>query len=434
MRRDLSTLTLLFLACVAIFLATLRLPRADGLLIGSDGILYYCYVRSLAIDGDLDLGNEYAHFGPLAGIDAASPPTPAGRPPNRMPIGMAIVWMPFFLAAHSAASLLGYPVDGYGTLHQAAVCLGSMIYGWIGLLLSYRLCREYADATSALIAVVVMWLGTNIIYYMVAEPSMSHMASLGLVAVLLAWWRFGEASVLYWVGLGALGGMAALVRPQDGLFLLLPVIDWGHRAIGLARIGSARLRRHVVAGALMLFTALAVYAIQLWAWWLIYGSLLDSSYLYGGAHRFAWLQPHIFDVLFSLRHGLFTWHPLYLAATVGLCLLARRNAAYAGLCLLAVVCQIYIVGAWDRWWQGDAFGGRMFISCGPVFAVGLAVLVQTLRHLHWAVVALPALILVLWNAAFLVQYRFDFIPRNGAITMEQLVWDKLTLPLELGRR
>ena len=115
-------------------------------------------------------------------------------------------------------------------------------------------------------------------------------------------------------------------------------------------------------------------------------------------------------------------------------MLARRNAAYAGLCLLAIGCQIYIVGAWDRWWQGDAFGGRMFISCAPLFAIGLAVLVHRLRHLHWAAVALPALILVLWNAAFFIQYRFDLIPRNGPITVNQLIRDKLTLPFHLRDR
>jgi hypothetical protein len=54
--------------------------------------------------------------------------------------------------------------------------------------------------------------------------------------------------------------------------------------------------------------------------------------------------------------------------------------------------------------------------------------------MHRPLLAAAALALVLWNAAFLVQYRFDFVPRNGPITWAQLVQDKLSLPLDLWRR
>jgi hypothetical protein len=86
-----------------------------------------------------------------------------------------------------------------------------MLYGFIGVLLMYRLCSEHADAESALVAVTLIWFGGNIIYYMVAEPSMSHMASLGTVSALLAWWRLWprRSSALYWTVLGILGGLAA---------------------------------------------------------------------------------------------------------------------------------------------------------------------------------------------------------------------------------
>jgi hypothetical protein len=435
MSRPVLGLSVLFFGCVAVFVTTLGLPRSDELLIGSDGILYYCYTRSLAIDGDLDLANEYAHFSRFPGFGEIPEATPAGRLPNRMPIGLALLWLPFFLIGHAVAWLAGAPLDGYGEIHQSAVCLGSMIYGWLGLLASYRLSCEYADKTSALIAIVVLWFGSNVIYYMVVEPSMSHMASLAVVGTLIASWRFGDRrSNWHWAALGALGGAAALVRPQDGLFLLLPATDWAFRATTLIRTRSPQLRQHCAGGALMLGAALAVYSIQLWAWWVTYRSILDSSYLYGGAHRFNWLRPHLVEVLFSLRHGLFTWHPVYLAAAGGFWLLARRNWTYASSCLIAILLQVYIVAAWDRWWQGDAFGGRMFISCVPLFTIGLALVVERFRSMHRPLLAAAALALVLWNAAFLVQYRFDFVPRNGPITWAQLVQDKLSLPLDLWRR
>ena len=50
------------LACLLAFLLTIPLPRADGQLVGSDGVYYYVYLPSLLLDGDLDFSDEYAYF------------------------------------------------------------------------------------------------------------------------------------------------------------------------------------------------------------------------------------------------------------------------------------------------------------------------------------------------------------------------------------
>lgn len=432
-RRPIATLSLLFAGCVAVFLITIPVPRTDGLLIGSDGVSYYQYVRSLVIDGDLDFRDEYLHF---VGPGRIPADTPAGRPPNKMSIGLGLVWMPFFVAAHAVSAILGFPTDGYSYIYQAAVCLGSMTYGFIGLLLTYHLCREYADAASAVVAVALIWFGSNVIYYMVVEPSMSHMASLGAVSALLAWWRFDRPDrARHWIVTGALGGLAALIRPQDGLFLVLPAGQWMTGAITLARSGQwNRLGAHTGRGLAMTAAAALVFAIQVWAWVIVYGSVRGSGYFYVDEEVFTWTKPHLVAVLFSPYHGFFTWHPVYLAGLLGLWWVARTDAAYAWWLLLSWALQVYVVASWYAWWQGDAFGGRMLISCAPIFAIGLSQLVVQLRRGGWSRVVIPSAALLLWNFAFLVQYRFGFIPMGKPITLQQLVWGKLTLPFELWQR
>jgi hypothetical protein len=433
-RWPIAILGLLFVACVLLFLLTIPLPRVDNLLIGSDGILYYHYVHSLVIDGDLDFTNEYLYFD---GPDAVPGPTPAGLPPNRMSIGVGIVWLPFFLLAHASAWLFGLPADGYSYLYQAAVCLGSMVYGFIGLLMIYRLCRQYAGPITSVISVTLVWFGSNVIYYMVAEPSMSHMASLGAVSSFLAWWRLdkGRNSALYWVVLGTLGGLATLIRSQNLLFLALPVFQW---LIEGVRLWQGHRREDLVAhagrGALMALAALLVFSIQLWAWWTVYGSVFESGYSYGDQQNFYWLDPKVLQVLFSLHHGFFTWHPVFLIGAVGLWWVAREDRAYALLLVTAFALQLYVVAAWRVWWQADAFGGRMLISTAPIFALGLAQVVKRLRRVHWLWVVVPGMVVLLWNLAFFIQYRFGFIPMGEAITFRQLVWDKFALPVELLRR
>src|SRR5438552_1720015 len=87
----------LFLFSLLFFLALLRVPRVDGQLLGSDGVYYYVYLRSLVIDHDLDFTNEYTYYHVST---ATAPKTPTNLAPNKYAIGPALLWMPFFLAAH----------------------------------------------------------------------------------------------------------------------------------------------------------------------------------------------------------------------------------------------------------------------------------------------------------------------------------------------
>jgi hypothetical protein len=212
-------------------------------------------------------------------------------------------------------------------------------------------------------------------------------------------------------------------------------MEWLVAAALLARAGrGGRVGVHLAHGVTTVAAAAAVFALQLWAWWAVYGSVYSSGYFYSGHEGFDWWHPQIVGLLFSPFHGLFTWHPIYLAGALGLWLVARNDRAYAALLGLGAAVQVYVVGAWYTWWQGDSFGGRMLISSAPIFAIGLAPVVARLRRVGWWLVAAPAAVLLLWNLAALVQYRFGFIPMGEPITWRQLLWDKLTLPFDLWQR
>jgi hypothetical protein len=148
----------LFLFSLLFFLALLRVPRVDGQLIGSDGAYYYVYVRSLVIDHDLNFANEYAYYR-LSAI--TNGPTPTGLAPNKYAIGPALLWMPFFLAAHLIALVgraLGFGIvaDGYGYLYQAAISIGSIVYGTLGFWLAYLCARRLSSQVATLTAVVLL--------------------------------------------------------------------------------------------------------------------------------------------------------------------------------------------------------------------------------------------------------------------------------------
>jgi len=425
------TLTLLFVLCLAVFLAMLPVPRADGMLIGSDGIGYYMYVRSLVIDGDLDFANEYARLWPE--VDVATRRTPTGRVGNQYALGSGLLWSPFFLTAH--AVILGLrrvgvavEADGYGALYQAAVCLGSLVYGALGMGLVHATAVRFRPRT-ALAASVLIWFGTNLVYYLVVEPSMSHACSLFATAWLVyAWVRARPGfRVRDCLLIGLTGGLAGVVRQPDATLLALPLLDIALRR-GAARIQLTRVTA-VCAGFLVGF------APQMATWWVLNGGPLRSGYLLDPGQGFSWLTPRLTEVLFSTEHGLFLWHPVLLFALAGFAFWGRSDRRVATLAVAGILLQAYLIASWSSWSQGDAFGGRMFIGALPLFALGLAALLDWALDTRVARVAWALGVgLIAWNALFVVQYRLGFISMSGPYTLGQLTLGKLEMLTELWRR
>jgi hypothetical protein len=433
----------LFLLSLLFFLALLRVPRVDGQLIGSDGVFYYVYARSLVIDHDLDFANEYAYFQ----IPAAKyGRTPIGKAANKYAIGPALLWMPFFLAAHGialAGRALGFGIaaDGYSYLYQAAISIGSIVYGTLGFWMAFLCGRRMFSQLATITAVGILWLASNFFYYLVFEPSMAHMVSVFSVALLLTIWflRFRSKDVprpIQAAWLGIAGGLVVLVRLQDAIFLLLPYVYLLVRCVQEWRAGRLQMaQRWFWSGVITALMTLIAFLPQIIVWQRLYGTWAVNPYLSEHTPAFYWLQPQLAGVLFSTFHGLFIWHPIYLFALGGLAIVAQRDRrlalALAGVLLL----DLYLVAAWWAWWQGDSFGGRMFLSAMWIWVLGLAGCLEWLRARRLLYPALViGVLLIAWNGLSLMQYRLGFVPMSAPLTWEQMTVERLRLPWLLLKR
>jgi hypothetical protein len=429
-------LTGLYLFCVVVFLMTIPLPRVDGQLVGSDGMYYYAYLPTLLIDHDLDFTNQYSKL--LPGYRAGSHQiAKIGDFSNIYAIGSAILWMPFFLVGHlmaiaSNAAGLSIVPDGIGYIYQIPTLLGSLTYGFLGVLFVYRSCRRFFSASTAAASAILIWLSTSLIYYMIAEPSMSQSCSFFAVALFLKLWLQSRPMPTFrqWILLGIAGGLIALVRLQDATWLALPFIDASLNLWANKKAGFGCLKGSLGFGA----AACIVFIPQMAVWQVLNGSPVKAGYPYSGDY-FHWFAPKFLNVLFSLRHGLYLWHPVLLLATAGLILLYRKDRHLPFLLGLMFTAQLYLISAWFVWWGGDAFGGRMLISSLPALALGLAALIDWMVERK----ALPTICilggsLVLWNALFFAQYRLRYIPQNAAITFNQLTLGKLFMLEDMANR
>ncbi|HEY6042338.1 MAG TPA: hypothetical protein VIX58_09415, partial [Anaerolineae bacterium] len=170
----------LFWALFAIFLLAFAvsiffIPKRYGRLIVGDGIYYYVYLRSLVLDHDLDFTNDYTLYQEFNNEDPFKKAemlelhkTPLGLPANWFSVGPAFLWSPVFVPTRAFITLANafgarLANDGFSYLEQAPLLFASIAYGFLGLLLLHRVCLEFFSRLASLLAVLGIWLATNVV-------------------------------------------------------------------------------------------------------------------------------------------------------------------------------------------------------------------------------------------------------------------------------
>jgi hypothetical protein len=422
-RRELLVVGLLCFAPPLVAQLRMPAPRID-----SDAVEYYSHLRSLYQDRDLDLANEFEHFGVLTRADKAQP-TRTGMRRSIYAIGPSLMWMPFYAAGDLVARARGELEDGYSEAHIRAVCLGSLVYGVAGLLLLFGVLRELVPRGVAVATALLVLYATFLYWYLVHEPLMSHAASFFMAALVLRVWWSGRERLALGRGavLGLLIGVAACVRWQNAVLLLLPAATLLRQLVSeplpALRTGVATL------------VACGVGALpQLLAWKTLFGEYLLAEPPQG--RDFLRLgHPFLLETFFSSRHGLLYWTPLLWAGYLGYFGLARRRPFTAIAAGLPLLVMSYVNACSGDWWAGGSFSNRRFDSVLPLLALGLAVSLQALRVLlarrPVLPLALAAVALTLWNGLFMEQYRRNLIPRDDVVSFARVTENSAALVTEL---
>jgi hypothetical protein len=80
-----------------------------------------------------------------------------------------------------------------------------------------------------------------------------------------------------------------------------------------------------------------------------------------------------------------------------------------------------VIGSYDTWPGGASFGARRFINCTPIFAIGLAALLDRLRPAGHRVAVAGIVLAIVWNFGLAVQYSAGIIPRDQPVSMRTIV-------------
>ena len=376
-------------------------------LVVSDGRFYYAYLPSVIIDGDLDLTNQITlHWGPDFRAELLADRTENGSVRNKYPIGLALTLLPGFLIGHVIALLSNgtIPANGYTWPYQLACLALIELLAWKTLATTDRLMTERLriSAKATLVGLVILALGTPYAYYAAREPFMVHAVS--------AFWCTQVAAIAapaarrapawLWPRLTFCLAIAVVCRITN--LHLLPLVIYG-----LLQSRQLPTLRQILISLPFAAAALFPIGLQLATWRVLSGSWIYYSYVGEG---FNWMEPALWQTLFSSRHGLFFWSPVLFLALAAL--LLRASDALVRLWLIGGLLLWYVNSAWHEWWFGDAFGARAFIELSALFGIGLGLLFDVLRNkprICWTLM-LSALV---GNTILMILYITHRITRDG---------------------
>lgn len=387
----------------------------------SDGKGYYAYLPATFIYHDLNLGFfdtiEATYYDEHVKYDYRS--NAYGKSIDKYFCGVAVLQTPFFLAGHLATLISGKPADGYSILYVTFICFGAIFYLTIGLVFLQKFLRMHgASPGQSAFIVALIFFGTNLFYYAIVEPMMSHVYSFALVSIFLVvakkWTQQGERNDFLRMAL--LLGLITLVRPVNALIVFWLIVEAGGvRALLLRIKNSVDLKT--------LFVSLVLFAIPVSLQFFIYywqtGHFFVDAY---GKEGFDFRHPQIGPFLFSYRKGLFVYLPLTLVALAGFYFYWKKDSLRALWSFVFLAIVIYVLSSWWMWYYGGSFGTRVIIEYLPVFALLLFFLLNGIKNKTVRISTIVFLVLIVALCQVqTAQYRYEII--HWSDMTQEKYWD-----------
>lgn len=325
--------------------------------------------------------------------------------------GVALLQLPFFLAAHFTALCLGFVADGYSAVYRTAVLFSGIFYGLSGLVFCYRFLRFYFDSKIAILACLILLFATNLFNYLFFQNGMGHVYSFFLFSTAMLFTkRFYDSAKLQDVLIvGLASGLVFLIRPTNILFLI-PLFFIGTKNI-IPRLQFMWQNRWKIILASLL--AICPFCLQMIYWKWATGTFFFNPYSNLGL-GFDFLHPHIYFGLFSYEKGWLFYSPIFVLALVAWLFKKDFPPVSKWILGLYFLLNIYIIYSWKVYNYGGGFGARPMVDSYALWAIPLAVSLEFLRSKK--ILKIPVVLFVVCVANNLFQtykYQKDYLSSSG---------------------
>lgn len=392
----------------------------EGGVIEADTKFYYPYLPAIFINGDMTFediepyvyeNNQYLWYNE----------TEDGTRYIRGTYGLSLFYSPFFFVGHGLAAMLGEPMNGFSYPYRLCLNFSGLFYLFFGLLFLGKLLRKFFEDHVVSITLIIVALGTNLLFYATDYSMYSHAPNFMLFSLMLyASMMWFETHRWKWtITIGVCGALMALIRPIDIIFILfLPLI-------GIAALKDAKNRIKEISEKWLHFVVIGIIFVLVFTPQFIYNySVSGSIFFYSyNNERFFFGNPHILDAMFSYRNGWLLYSPLMIFSILGMFALFKQRRKLGVFVVFTFGLYLYILASWWCWWY-VGFGNRAFINAYPILAIPLAAFVHFIikqgiiaRFLFKSVVILGLIV----SAYQTYQYHIVYI--HWSDMSERSYWD-----------
>ena len=399
---------------IIIILAFQQSKWKDQKILISDARIYYAYLPAAIIYHDL-------YFNFIGQLPEIYSKTWNNRSNNgnkvvKMTMGNSIMWLPFFLIAHTYASVSQFSNNGFSEPYHFMIFISSLFYLTLALLFLRRIIIRYYSEIAASITIFILVFGTNLLYYIVDEPGMTHINSFTLITIFIYYFLnwFEKPTKKISIFLGLLFGLIILIRPVNVVIILFPIIFLLLNIKPFSKLLqfiSKNLKLILIA----LLFALIVNLPQLLYWKIVTDHWIFYSYQDEG---FYFLSPKIIDGLFSFRKGWLVYTPLMAISFIGFFFIKKNDSSLQAPIIVTFTVFTYVTYSWWCWWYGGSFGSRPMIDMYGLLAIPFSSFIAfILERKFWIRIAFSIIVgfFVFLNIFQIHQYRLSL-----------LHWDSMT--------
>lgn len=381
------TLSFLICAVLSLSIVVVRIIEKPVNVLTWDVFGYYLYLPATFIYDDPGLQNQQW----IDDVMGKYQPSPTlyqlvdvgnGNRIIKYSSGLALVYSPFFFAAHWLAPLLGYPADGFSLPYQLFLSLGGILFAILGIFLFRKMLLKFFNdrLTSALLLLVIA--GTNYFHLASIDGTLlthNFLFTLyaALVIVTVSWHE--TPKMVKALELGLICGLISLIRPSEAVCFLIPVLWIIGTRYGLEKKISL-LRKysyHIIIAAI---AALALGFFQFYYWKTMVGEWIYYSYSNNPGEGFRFFPPYIIEFLFSFRKGWFIYTPVMIFSIVGFIVMLKKYKENLPAIFLFFIIDIWIISSWTAWWYGGgSFSSRSLVPAYAVLSLPLGYLLKELK-------------------------------------------------------
>ncbi|MFN3917475.1 MAG: hypothetical protein ACK4K0_07010 [Flavobacteriales bacterium] len=337
---------------------------------------------------------------------------------NKFFCGEAVLLFPFFTAAHLFTKFSKYDSDGYSKPYYVSVGVAAVFYVSLGLWFLHLLILSLTkNRLVSIITPLIILFGSNLYYYAIYEPSMSHVYSFFLVSIFLFYFNKVKYTLKInsLIIVGLILGLITIVRPVNLVIIAIVPFFYNNRKelfeYALNKKTLVRLAVSLISFVFVILIQLYIYKWQTEEWF--YWSYKEEGFNFS--------NPQIFNTLFSYQRGFFIYCPICFFALFGFVILFKKSIHRSFWLLATIFLSIYVVSCWHEWRYGWAYGLRAYIEFLPLYAILIAFILNIQNKYALILLCFISILCVLYTQIQTAQIVKGIIPLAGA--SEELFWE-----------